>query len=345
VESPVPGNRHAGFGRRFGETHQWQHRQGAPDRPHQRCGRPHVASWAQTCTALAADLMAGDEDPRGHAADLLGRALAALPEPARAGRVLLRADAGYFAGALARAALMAGVEFAIGAKRIAPLWRILGGVAEGDWVEAIDMDGAQVAVADYGPDWWPSATRLLIRRVRLAPDQVSADPRSRRRRTLHPDQRALPITELAEADTVYGYSFIVTNLDVSTLEQAAAVEHWYRHRTAIENIFRDAKIGAALRHLPSGYPQVNKAWMWGALLAVSIAGWLHQLTATPGPDGTLIGHGVRDGQAMIATLRHKLIRVPARLVHHAGALTLRLPPGYPLLEAVLARLRALPTTP
>ena len=311
----------------------------------QRCGRPHVATWAQTATALAADLMAGDEDPRGHAADLLRRALAALPAAARAGRVLLRADAGYFAGQLARAAMMAGVEFAIGAKHIAPLWRILAGVAEDDWTDAIDMDGAQVAVADYCPDWWPSATRLLIRRVRLAPEQVSADPRSRRRRTLHPDQRALPIAELAEADTVYGYSFIVTNLDVHTPDKAAAVEHWYRHRTAIENVFRDAKIGAALRHLPSGYPQVNKAWMWGALLAVSIAGWLHQLTATPGPDGRLSGHGVRDGQAMIATLRHKLICVPARLVCHAGALDLRLPPGYHLLNEVLALLRALPATP
>jgi len=35
--------------------------------------------------------------------------------------------------------------------------------------------------------------------------------------------------------------------------------------------------------------------MWGALLAVSIAGWLHQLTATPGPGGHLFGHGVRGG--------------------------------------------------
>jgi hypothetical protein len=59
---------------------------------------------------------------------------------------------------------------------------------------------------------------LLIRRVRLAPEQISADPRARRRRTLHPDQRALPISELADTDTdtVYGYSFIVTNLDVHT---------------------------------------------------------------------------------------------------------------------------------
>ena len=310
----------------------------------QRCGRPHVATWAETATALAADLMAGDVDPRRHAAQLLRRALAALPPPARAGRIRLRADAGYFAGQLARAALFADVEFAIGAKRIAPLWRILSGVGANDWTDAIDMDNAQVAVAAYCPDWWPATTALLIRRVRLAPEQVSADPRSRRRRTLHPDQRALLISELAGADAVYGYSFIVTNLDVSTPDNAAAVEHWYRHRTQVENIFRDAKHGAALRHLPSGYPQVNRAWLWGALLAVSIAGWMHQLTATPRPDGQLTGHGVRDGQAMIATLRHRLIRVPARLVRHADALTLRLPPGYHLLEEVLARLRALPAT-
>ena len=67
--------------------------------------------------------------------------------------------------------------------------------------------------------------------------------------------------------------------------------------------------------------------MWGALLAASLTGWLHQLTATPAADGSLLGHGVRDGQAMIATLRHRLIRVPARLVRHAGTLILRLPPG------------------
>jgi len=71
---------------------------------------------------------------------------------------------------------------------------------------------------------------------------------------------------------------------------------------------------------------------------------VHQLTATPGPGGRLFGHGVRGGQVMIATLRHKLIRVPARLVRHAGALDLRLPPGYYLLAQVLTRLRALPAT-
>lgn len=84
----------------------------------------------------------------------------------------LRADAGYFAGQLARAALFADIEFAIGARRIAPLWRLLDGIAETDWTHALDMPAAQVAVADYGPNWWPAATRLLIRRV---------PPRRRRR--------------------------------------------------------------------------------------------------------------------------------------------------------------------
>jgi len=311
----------------------------------QRCGRPHVATWAETETVLAADLLAGDDDPRPHAPELLRRALAALPARVRAGKVAMRADAGYFAGDLARAAHFENIGFAIGAKRIAPLWRLLSGIAEHAWTDAIDMDAAQVAVADYRPDWWPANTTLLIRRVRLDACQVSADPRSRRRRTLHPDQRALPLDELADADAIYGYSFILTNLDVSTSRQAAAVEHWYRHRTSVESVFRDSKHGAALRHLPSGYREVNTAWMWGALLAAAMAGWLHQLTATLAPDGRLAGHGVRDGKAMIATLRHRLIRVPARLIRHAGQLLLRPPPGHGLLDEILARLRALPTLP
>ena len=308
----------------------------------QRVGRPHVAAWAETEIVLAADLGDGTDDPRATAPDLLRRALAALPAAARApGRVALRADAGYFAGQLARAAHEEKIAFAIGAKRIAPLWRLLAGIAEDAWHDAIEMDGAQVAVAEYCPDWWPADTRLLIRRVALDPAQVSADPRSRRR-TLHPDQRALPFPELAQQPAVYACSFILTNLDVSTPSQAVAAEHWYRHRTTVENLFRDSKLGAALRHLPSGYPQVNLAWMWGALLAASMAAWLHQLTGTALGEDIVHGHGVRGGKAMIATLRWRLIAVPGRLVRHARHLVLRLPPGHSLLSEVLARLRALP---
>ena len=79
----------------------------------QRVGRPHVAAWAETEIVLAADLGDGTDDPRATAPDLLRRALGCLPAAARTGRVV-RADAGYFAGQLARAAHEARIAFAIG---------------------------------------------------------------------------------------------------------------------------------------------------------------------------------------------------------------------------------------
>ncbi|MGH3935199.1 MAG: transposase, partial [Pseudonocardiaceae bacterium] len=238
------------------------------------------------------------------------------------------------AGELARAAHFVDVEFAIGAKRIAPLWRILSGVAEGDWVDAIDMDGAQVTVADYCPDWWPANTRLLIRRVRLdvAAGQVSADPRSRRQRTLHPDQHGLPISELADADAVYGYSFTVTNLDVSTPERAAAVEHWYRHRTQVENIFRCAK-DTGLDHLPSTSFEINQAWCVAATIACDLLCWL-RLLCLDGPLAT----------AEPTTLRYRLLHTAARLVRGQRKRKIKIPEAWPWareLEACLLTVFAL----
>ena len=45
----------------------------------QRVGRPHVASWAELQVALAADLLAGDQDTCPGAPGLLCRALRSLP--------------------------------------------------------------------------------------------------------------------------------------------------------------------------------------------------------------------------------------------------------------------------
>jgi hypothetical protein len=85
--------------------------------------------------------------------------------------------------------------------------------------------------------------------------------------------------------------------------------------------------------------------MHAALPAANMAAWVHELTGTLGGGGeTVTGHGIHGGKAMIATLR-QLIRVPARLIHHAGQLSLRPPPGHNLLAEILARLRKLPATP
>ena len=67
---------------------------------------------------------------------MVGRALAALPQvikdwAATAGRkIALRADAGYFAGELARAAAAKDMVFAIGAERIPSMWRALEAISQ-----------------------------------------------------------------------------------------------------------------------------------------------------------------------------------------------------------------------
>jgi hypothetical protein len=122
---------------------------------------------------------------------------------------------------------------------------------------------------------------------------------------------AVPFDELAGAGAIYAYSFILANLDVSAPDKAARCGALVPAPHHGGEAFGDSKHGAALRHLPSGYPRVNLAWMWGALLAATMAAWLHQLTAITAGEDILAGHGVRGGKAMIATLRWRLIAIPA----------------------------------
>ena len=136
------------------------------------------------------------------------------------------------------------------------------------------------------------------------------------------------------SDHAYAYSFIATNRDVSTPTKAVTHEAWHRLRTSIEDRIRDAKHGAALRHLPSGDRTVNTIWMWAALLAINLSAWLQELSG--------LDNGRGRDRAHLGTLRHRLLAVPARLIRHAGQPILRLPPGQQLLAKVLARLRKLP---
>jgi hypothetical protein len=153
---------------------------------------------------LAADLGDGSDGPRATGPGLLRRPLGCLPRWARASeKVALRADA--FAGQLARAAHDERIAFAIGAKRIAPLWQLLPAsprrtgttrsrwtMPRRRWLSTARTGGRRA------PGCWSAGSCWT-------PEQVSADPRSRRRRTLHPDQRALPLPELAQAGAIYAY--------------------------------------------------------------------------------------------------------------------------------------------
>ncbi len=162
---------------------------------------------------------------------------------------------------------------------------------------------------------------------------MPTDPRARKLRTIDKAQQALALE--GKLDYVYGYSYILTNLDVSTPTKLVEVEHWYRHRTDIEALNRDAKHGAALRHLPSGDRTVNTVWMWAALLACAISNWIQEIT----------GIDDRRGRARrtVARMRRELFNIPARVTHTNRARTLRPPPDAGLLTVVLPRLQHLPT--
>jgi hypothetical protein len=291
----------------------------------QWAGRAHPATWAEAGVVLAACLGSGADDPRPQAPELIARAVAALP--AGLDRPVVRADAGYFDGAVARAALAAGADYAIAAKRNTAVWRSIAAIAVDAWVPAVGMRGAEVAECDYLPAGWPPATRAVVRRVRLSASEIRS-ARSRRRRTVHPDQLRLALA--GGTNVVYAYSLILTNLagDVVTIEA------WFRQRAQIEERLKDSKLGMALRHLPSGKKSVNRVWMWSALLALNLSAWTQSLARAD-----------RVGRSHAKRLRRELIVIAARVITHSRRTVLRLSPADHLgpFPAAWATLRALPT--
>ena len=87
----------------------------------------------------------------------------------------------------------------------------------------------------------------------------------------------------------------------------------------IEERLEDAKLGMALRHLPSGYEAVNRAWMWAAFVALNCSVWLQSLA------GVDTG---RDGRAHGKRLRRELITVPGRVLRHARCIIVRVAPEH-----------------
>jgi len=107
-----------------------------------RAGRPHVATWAEAGLAIAADLLAGDEDPRPGAADLIAAAAGTLHAVGVRARPRVRGDVGYFAGEIAWAALDNGCDFSLGVVRNKAVWGAAAAIGESVWRAAKRMRGA-----------------------------------------------------------------------------------------------------------------------------------------------------------------------------------------------------------
>ena len=112
--------------------------------------------------------------------------------------------------------------------------------------------------------------------------------------------------------TAWRYHAVFTDSPF-TLVQAEAQ---HRQHAIIEQVHADLK-SSALAHLPSGKFTANAAWLVLAVMAFN-------LTRAA---GTL--SGAQLAKATTATIRRKLINVPARLATSGRRLTLHLPQGWP----------------
>ncbi|QSR31328.1 IS1380 family transposase [Nocardioides sp. S5] len=115
-------------------------------------------------------------------------------------------------------------------------------------------------------------------------------------------------------DTWRFHAFFTTT-DADVLDTVAA-DAIHRHHAVIEQVHADLK-HAALAHLPSGVFTANAAWLVLAVMAFNLTRAAASLTHP------------QIAKATTATIRRKLITVPARVATSARRVTLHLPQAWP----------------
>jgi len=289
----------------------------------------YVVTWAQRGRALTSELRGGNQAriKATQSLTLLGRAKRLLP--AEHGQITVRGDSGFYAVEAMMGMRKRRMRFTFSATRTSLMWAKLGEILEDAWEDAIDMRGAQVAELPFTPEGWRhEPLRLIVRRVAVTADELLAgSPKARRRKTIPPEQLQMVLD--GELDSTFAYSFIVTDIP-ATEKTAVQVEHFHRHRAQIEERFKDAKLGQALRHLPSGKHAANSLWLCCALLAMNICAWVCDIS----PAATASGTAPEDTplRRHAKTLRRLLFCVPGRIVRTARRIIVRLPAGLPDFE-------------
>ena len=220
------------------------------------------------------------------------------------GAIILRADAGFYAGTVAAACRAADVRFSITVKLNPAIRKAIATIPEDAWV-AIPyfLDGADVAETTYRPFRKKAPlVRLIVRRTKPTPGS----------------QLALLVD--------YSFHALVTDRQGETI----AIEADHRRHAVVEDTIRDLKYGVGCNHMPSGRFGANAAWLGLNVMAHNLARWTSRL----GLGETLIATD---------TLRRRYLRLPGRLTSSARKFTLHMPKRWPWAErfdSSLANLRA-----
>ncbi len=246
----------------------------------------------------------------GHgAARMIAEAVAAAKRCGASGRILVRADSAYCSSKTVRAVGRAGACFSIGIGLDQRVRAAIAAIPEGAWVR-IDypwavpdpatgqlITQAEVAEAPYTafasrPERDRVACRLIVRRI---PER----------------NRAKLADGQGELFPLYRHHALITDSG-RPLVQAEA-EH--RGHAVVEQVFADLK-ASALAHMPSGGFNANAAWLVCAAIAFNLARAV----------GVLAGGAL--ARAETATVRARIINIPARVARSARRTALHLPKGW-----------------
>jgi hypothetical protein len=286
----------------------------------------YVVTWAERGRALTSELKGGNQAriKATQSGRMLARAERLLP--AEHGQITVRGDNGFYSVELMIDCRERAMRFSFSATRTAVMWQKLTEIPEDAWTTAIDMQGAQVAELQFTPEGWKhEPLRLIVRRVPVTAEELMhGNPKARRRKTIPPQQLQMVLD--GQLDCTYAYSFIVTDIPVSE-KTTTQLEHFHRQRAQIEERFKDAKLGHALRHLPSRDLNANRLWLGCCLLALNICAWVCDISPAAGASGNAPDRTPLRRHAK--TLRQLLFCVPARIIRTARQTIMRLPDGFP----------------
>jgi DDE family transposase len=275
---------------------------------------------ATISTPLAAPVVAGTRLRKGSAnsargaarlvADALATAQTLGADPKRGALVMLRADSAFYTADVVAAARRAGARFSITARMTPTVKAAIATIADQAWTAIhypnafADPDTGEL-ISDAEVAEVPVFSAFTSRPQR---EQVTARLIVRRVKRLNPETSA----GQGELLTVYRYHAILTD----SPEPLLAAEAAHRAHAIVEQVIADLK-GGPLAHLPSGKFTANAAWLVLAAIAFN-------LTRAAGALA-----GSLHAKATTATIRARLISVPARLARSARQLTLHLPAGWP----------------
>jgi len=228
--------------------------------------------------------------------------------------VLVRADAAFYGRGAIHAALAGGAEVSVTVRMDNAVKAAIAAIGDDAWttIEYTDaifdeasgkwISRAEVAETDFTAFAAQKKSehvpgRLVVRRI---PDFNAEKKKAAGQGTLF--------------DTWRFHAFFTT-VDSEELDTVAA-DKTHRHHAIIEQVHADLK-GSALAHLPSSSFAANSAWLVLAVMAFNLTRAAGSVAASD------------LAKATTATIRRKLITVPARVATSARRIILHLPKNWP----------------